>query len=249
MELLISFARSNTVYSTTNTAPSGHPENKEFGDDKHRFHEIELFKNQNINIIQIATGANHTLFLDDTGCVWLCGKTQLLGFSEEKVKVLGKTDPDGGRNRFTRFTHIPRLIEYFVVNDIKIKDIQCGYEHSLALDMNGRIYSWGNNGTNECGDYRDGVYSTHEPKLIKYFADNEYIVDVIKCGSHHSYARTECGKHVLFGENGDNECMTFGKLLNEPNCINEIVMEKCKVKEILDVVPGAYNTKVIGILQ
>jgi len=38
------------------------------------------------------------------------------------------------------------LVDYFVGNNIKIKDVSCGKDHTLAVAENGDVYSWGYGG-------------------------------------------------------------------------------------------------------
>ena len=39
----------------------------------------------------------------------------------------------------------------FVDNEIKIVDIKSGMDFNLALDINGKVYGWGNNDAGSCG--------------------------------------------------------------------------------------------------
>ena len=83
------------------------------------------------------------------------------------------------------------------------------------------------------------------PTLIEDLKD--YVVDRIMAGHNHSYCRTSCGKHFLFGSNENNECITFDdrNKVKKPHRIDEIVKEKCNVQSIVDVISGRYNTKLI----
>ena len=55
----------------------------------------------------------------------------------------------------------------------------------------------------------------------------------IACGHGHSYVRTECGKHYLFGDNNNGECL---KIIVEddydnvkrPHRIDQIINQTCK---------------------
>ena len=76
---------------------------------------------------------------------------------------------------------------------------------ALRGELEGDVYSWGE------VEYGCGYAATgcqDEPKRIA--ALSEFKVDVIKCGRIHSYCRTQCGKHFLFGYNSDRECITMG---------------------------------------
>ena len=218
------------MYSTTNEPTSGHPERIKFS-DKCVFHEIELFKNQNVSIIQIAVSPYHSVFLDDMGIIWTCGKASCLGFEGDKDWV-----------------HVPKQIKFFVENEIKIKNIACGYEHTLAIDVNGKVYGWGMSHYGECGFRSDTAI--YEPKCITEL--EKYEADIIKCGAYHSYVHTKCGKNILFGENDDNECIELNGSNDDgskPHCIDQIVYDKCKFEKIVDVFVGAYNTKIVGVLK
>ena len=115
MAILISYTKSNTVYSSNNKLGSGHPYNQEFEDKHSKWHEIEFFTKSNINIIKIAITWRRSFFLDDTGSVWVCGEGRLSGV-------------DGCEYLATPI-YVPQEIEYFKENKIMIQDIQCGYMH------------------------------------------------------------------------------------------------------------------------
>eukprot|EP01084_Bolivina_argentea_P281421 481500_1 len=182
------------------------------------------------HIIKIAVGDRHSLFLEHTGVVWCCGQ--------------GYYGSLGLGNMESVDTSIPTQIKYFMNNNIKIKDIHCGCSHNLALDRNGKVYSWGSNQCGQCGDgTRENVYT---PKPISYFTNT--VIDIIGCGYNHSYVHTKCGKHFLFGSNKYSECISFDakeELIKIPHRIDDIVMTKYDIKSIIEVVPGHENTSII----
>jgi len=233
MELLIAYSKSNRIYSTTNKPGSGHPEYSEFTDT---WKEIEFFKTENINIIKIALGDETTFFLDDTGTVWGCCHDPLF---------LGNGKTYGIFSAHKHTVYIPIKITFFIENGIIIKDIQCGYVYTLALDTNGKVYSWGVNNYGQCGFDGDDDRFIYKPKRIGFF-DN-YFVDKIKCGWNHSYVGTRDGRHYLFGDNQDFACLGFGgdRYGISPHCVNEIVKAECKTSNIVDVILGRYNTIII----
>jgi alpha-tubulin suppressor-like RCC1 family protein len=74
-----------------------------------------------------------------------------------------------------------------------IKKIDCGDFHSLALDNNGEIYSWGSGKYGECGN---GKFADVEvPTKIKYFEGKKFVN--IVAGNHHSLALTS--QNELYG--------------------------------------------------
>jgi alpha-tubulin suppressor-like RCC1 family protein len=64
--------------------------------------------------------------------------------------------------------------------------IDCGDFHSLALENNGTLYSWGAGEKGECGHGKFEDVET--PQRIKYF-DGKTIVKVA-AGNHHTLALT-----------------------------------------------------------
>ena len=65
----------------------------------------------------------------------------------------------------------------------------------------------------------------HEPTLIEYFKD--YVIEKVKCGFVHCYAKSNSVNHFLFDRNGDNECMVFdddAKYVHIPNQIDDIAL-------------------------
>ena len=70
----------------------------------------------------------------------------------------------------------------------------------------------------------------------------------IKAGLNHSYIRTKCGQHLMFGMNGDNECIVFndGEYVHVPTRIDLTLKQRFGVS-ILDLVPGRNNTVIVGV--
>ena len=74
----------------------------------------------------------------------------------------------------------------------------------MALDDEAKVYSWGENGSGECGDGSTARIHRDSPKLIE--KRSGYKVDYIKSGFNHCYCKTVCGKHYLWSSNNDGEC-------------------------------------------
>ena len=204
-------------------------------------------------IIKIRTGSEHTLFLEDNGVVWCCGDNAFgqlgIGYDDEEEEDDDNFDDDTPSNIEENNVYTPIKIEWFLNNDIKIVDIDCGLYHCLALDEDGRIYSWGHGKRGQCGNGEDDVDMEYidQPQVIEWFPIYNLKGKTIKCGNYHSMVETMDGKIWLFGSNQLNQCLTFdGKSkVIMPFCINEIIKEKTGKKYIKDVYLGCNNTKII----
>ena len=115
---------------------------------------IQLFSEKNISIIKIAVGNRYALFSDESGVIWGCDEGRKLGMD---IKSFQKV-------------FVPKETDYFVNNSIKVKDVETGYDHPLAVDMNGKVYSWGSNDSGQCGFANENYVFL--PKKIKAFDDS-----------------------------------------------------------------------------
>lgn len=231
--LIMKFIKLSVVYSTDFSGYGENGHGAENSDFKHIWKEVTALRN--IDIIQISTGNNHTLFLDSAGMVWSCGANSY----RQTGLSLGKGD-------------VPTIIEYFKDNDIEITKIDSGCNHNLALDSLGRVYSWGNNENGECGfctiENDDDEDCINIPRLI-VFKEKEIVIEDIGCGAFHSWCKSTENKHYLFGQNGDYECLLLENTNNieTPICINKILEELYPDKSIASVKLG-YETTCIKLI-
>eukprot|EP01084_Bolivina_argentea_P223137 377578_1 len=188
---------------------------------------------ENKFIIKIAVGGSHSLFLTENGNVWSCGDHRIVG---RKSK--------GTCNR-------PALITFFENNNIKIRDIKCGENHCLAIDVNNNVYIWGLiHINNNCLFTPKNIIPNNNkffdtPRLIK-----SNIMD-IDCGGLHSYCRTEDNKYLLFGGNYSAQCLVFEEETvvdvnyNKPNCINKFIEKEFMDRYIKQVGFGTFSTQIV----
>ena len=175
-------------------------------------------------------GKDHTLFLENNGIIWASGNKFAIGTGWK---------PNGSSSDYV---YLPEAIPYFMSNHIKIIDIDAGEYHNLAVDTNGRVYSWG---MNQCGQCGVGSVSVGEGILPTLIEDSkDYKVDIIRCGRYHSYVRTKCRKHYLFGRNRHVECLQFDEDCDNvlrPHRVDQIIQDKCRGK-LIDVFLGIRST-------
>ena len=129
--------------------------------------------------------------MQDNGIIWAAG------YNSVRSALCWDTNVDG---RYGDYVDLPKAIPHFIDNGIKIVDIDAGACHNLAVDVDGKVYSWGSNRNGQCGVYHEsmdeyGVYC-NLPGLITDLKD--YRVNKIACGFNHSYVRTECSRHCIW---------------------------------------------------
>lgn len=189
----------------------------------HKWTEIEQLKDK--DIIQIRVGMYHTFFMDFQGIVWSVG--QNLGFE----LCLGHN-----RSPITKIT-------VFNVDDIRIKDIQCGANFVLFLDCNGSVWTCGDNQYKQCGDADQNGETLNVEKPTKMKTSLNKNVVEIKCGKYHGYMRTEDDKRYLWGDNQYRQILKINNiehLVSIPHLID--TQDRLK---IYDVFLGNDNTKII----
>ena len=256
ISIIVMFYNINTVHSTGYSnyiIGNGHRADRESSEDavladgyrsghystkspNYYWKKITFFNDK--NIIKIRTGRRHSLFLDNNGTIWSCGR----GFKFQ----LGLSHPDD--------VYIPRPITFFLLNNIRIKDMKCGDAHNLCIDINDRVYSWGCNDEGQCGQYEIKVNVGYVkyclPGLIEYFKDLR--IKEIDCGFNHSYIEDINGKHYLFGSNAYHECIKYDKNIfsmishvDTPYRVDQVIKQKSNGKGIRSISLGLNNTKIV----
>jgi alpha-tubulin suppressor-like RCC1 family protein len=144
-------------------------------------------------VVQIATGSDHTLFLTAEGLALSCGRNA--------GGQLGYATPHG--NTRTLCQRVPRVIEAFTKEDVKIRRVGAGSSNSFFIGLDGRIYGCGLNRQGALG-FQDAHYRS-SPELIRSLQDRE-VVDV--AGGSEFSLFLDAGGHgfmagKLYGLKGD----------------------------------------------
>ena len=79
-----------------------------------------------VRILSMATGRSHTLLLLSNGDVW--------GSGANSEGQLGLGDTKTAAKDALKFVKLPLS---------RIRDISCGHDHSLACDLDGKLFTWG----------------------------------------------------------------------------------------------------------
>ena len=92
----------------------------------------------------------------------------------------------------------PRVVEFFAERKIKITQIACGQNHSMAMTEHGSLFAWGQQQYYQCGLGQKSQDDIEVPQLVMQFETKP--LKMIECGQYHSIAVTR-----------DNELFTWGK--------------------------------------
>eukprot|EP01083_Nonionella_stella_P087611 243805_1 len=193
------------------------------------------------DIIKIECGEHHALALESNGVLWSWGNNRYLQCGPLWTWAEDKT---------LKFIKNPMEVTYFKDNNIKIKDMKCGWNHNLVIDSKHRVYAFGKNDSGQCG-YVSGDASDTNVCHVQPIAQLQHCeVKSVECGANHSYVETMDGKHYLFGKNKENQCVTYDERASvaNPYCINAMIKEKTN-GTIRKVTLGVDNTQIIVSTQ
>lgn len=94
---------------------------------------VEYFIKKNLKVVSAALGEYHSVALTEDGSVYTWGYAGKKGYFNwmysQEVGALGHGDKE---HHF-----IPKKVEYFAKNNIKIEKISAGMYHTLALSTSG----------------------------------------------------------------------------------------------------------------
>jgi len=113
---------------------------------------------------QIACGGFHTAVITEDGSMYTFGGGEhgQLGHGDKVNKVK------------------PTLVS--ALEGIMISQITCGWSHSVALTLNGKIYSWGNGDHGKLGHGSGKKVST--PQMIQHAIQNHRVVTIASYNEH-----------------------------------------------------------------
>ncbi len=192
--------------------------------------------------IDISGGEDHTLVLTANKWPWACGDNgwyQLgIGNNQDQKVLLRVLKGD----TYSTSDYLEN-----------IDDLDAGWRHSLALDVNGMVWAWGDNeqgglGNDGFGQYQDEPVQVHDGEMNTASGYLEYIVAISAGRSgRHSLAVDANGYAYAWGYNKYGQCgndvndsnewtpvyVHQGAQADDPNDANEYL------KHIVDICAGS----------
>eukprot|EP00347_Sterkiella_histriomuscorum_P016506 403352920 len=159
------------------------------GNGKESSEKLPNQANTSHNFTQLSCGYHHSAAVTSDGMI--------LSWGRGIFGQLGHGD--------TENYSLPTPIEALV--KIQIIQVSCGWQHSMALSSQGRIFSWGYGEDGQLGHGDTNDYLL--PKEIDFFRKNSINVGMIACGHSHSGCITDgqSSQLYLWGCNPDCRLM------------------------------------------
>ena len=167
---------------------------------------------ESINILSITTGSDHNLAVDSSGQVWAWGRND---------------HGQLGLNNRSPYYPLPQKIIF--PDSINILSVATGLTHSLALDSQGQLWTWGNNDKGQLGLGSGISYLT--PQKVVFPASTH--IELIATGTDHSLALDRLGKLWVWGGN-DNGQLGLGDRTQRaiPQIVDLTFLEGAKIVEL-----------------
>eukprot|EP01083_Nonionella_stella_P281706 958656_1 len=177
-----------------------------------------------VKMKQVVTGSQHCVALTQEGCCFSWG--------DNPEGQLGHGDTT---NRYT-----PTQIH--ALKAVEMASVSCGANHTIFLSSCGTVMVTGKNDDGQCGNGTTTNVLT--PTCI--VVNDKEIVNIVRCGSHHTVAITVQGNIYFCGWNKYGQCLvdpSKGKVLIPTQYI---MHKKWNAKHMeVQVFPGYYETKIV----
>ena len=112
-------------------------------------------------------------------------------------------------------------------DSIVIVDASAGGSHVCAVDSSGRVFSWGNNDSMQCGYESVGGSDPliSKPTIIPNLSG----ITSVACGSAHTVCLTQNGGVVVFGDNRDGQLGLYTQIvISKPT----LLTLPCRIKQV-----------------
>eukprot|EP00753_Platysulcus_tardus_P022526 PLAT9738.1.p1 GENE.PLAT9738.1~~PLAT9738.1.p1 ORF type:complete len:426 (+),score=186.57 PLAT9738.1:38-1315(+) len=144
---------------------------------------VDALLDGGVRIADVSCGDKHTVACDTEGRTWAwgCGEWGRLGDGRNKDALLP--------------------VEVEPLSDVKVTQVSCGQNFSMALSEDGNVYVWGKNDHGQLGlgpGIATDVYSMEAiPRLLDDLEDQKVVG--IAAGNRHAAAWTDAGDIYFWG--------------------------------------------------
>ncbi len=151
--------------------------------------------------LYIVAGDNHTVGIAEDGSLWSWGKNG-------KGQLGDGTKID--KNIPVRVQKTGTTAGTFVANTTKWKVVVAGSYHTVAIDIDGHLWSWGGNDSGQLGDGTKIAKSTpvrvrQVGETAEAFIDNTMKWNAVAAGDNHTVGIAEDGSLWSWGKNGKGQ--------------------------------------------
>lgn len=159
-----------------------------------------LFCQFKYGIRRIAVGIKHGLAIDENHKLYVWGDGTYGEMGEDP-------DEEGA------MSELPKTIPFFEKNNIRVTSVSAGYRHSIVVDVEGKIYSFGDNSKGQLASYEERVSTPAE-------VDCDFPVLAVFSGLNHNVLKTKDGRLYTWGgknkfKSGKGNKMNFLEFMYE----------------------------------
>ena len=149
-----------------------------------------------IKIESISTGNNFSILLSSNGICFGLGSNEIGELGMENVK----------------FCNTPQEISNLTLFNERIRQIRCGFKHTICVSVNGKVYSWGNNTFGQLGHINNG---NNLPSNIEFEEKGERTKIIqVSAGFRSSFFLTNKGDIYYSGVLNNNEKTMVPKIFD-----------------------------------
>ena len=165
-------------------------------------------------IKDISAAYRYTVILTENGEIFQCGKI---------IQTVC--------NKFERIE---------VESCVKFKGIKCGQCHTLLIDMDHELWSFGSNNHGQLGQ---GNYNDeYHPSKIKFFSDKKIKIGQIGCGADHNIIVDKAkGAVYCWGDNRKFQCGSGSDQQKSHNLPQKVNLFSLQNKVIIDIKAGRHH--------